>query len=163
MTIEHHPNWKVLLPLKGWKRKKHGRPITNKSHRSAWIRRYYRLAVLSGLCGGCRKKITQPNRRWCRSCSRKHTWQERKRRTGMTRPFFLSLWKKHKGRCELCRVRLTQLGAHVDHDHKTGKIRGLLCNNCNRGLGHFQDNPLVLRLAASYVERHRTNRTVSSE
>lgn len=40
----------------------------------------------------------------------------------------------------------------IDHDHKTSKIRGLLCNNCNRGLGLFQDNLDVLKNAVLYLE-----------
>lgn len=40
----------------------------------------------------------------------------------------------------------------VDHNHKTNKIRGLLCINCNQGLGKFQDSPDLLRKAADYCE-----------
>lgn len=39
----------------------------------------------------------------------------------------------------------------VDHDHKKKKIRGMLCNHCNRGLGHFRDDPELLIFAAQYL------------
>jgi len=44
-------------------------------------------------------------------------------------------------------------GFNVDHDHKTKKVRGLLCFGCNTGIGCLRDNPSRLRSAADYLER----------
>lgn len=65
------------------------------------------------------------------------------------------LLEQQKGRCKICGtdapgVRLTRF--HIDHSHSTGNIRGLLCEHCNRGLGHFKDIPALLRKAADYIE-----------
>jgi len=67
------------------------------------------------------------------------------------------------GKCALCqkatghfyRNKPGRLG--VDHCHETKKIRGLLCNNCNRGLGHFKDNPASLERAITYLRKHEKN------
>lgn len=50
----------------------------------------------------------------------------------------------------------------VDHCHRTGAIRGLLCGNCNRGIGKFEDNPELLRKAADYLERFMSRAQVPS-
>jgi hypothetical protein len=58
------------------------------------------------------------------------------------------------GLCAICRrpPTNTKYGRlHVDHDHATGKVRGLLCHTCNAGLGQFQDNPDWLQAGAGYL------------
>ena len=61
-----------------------------------------------------------------------------------------------KNKCAICEEQL-QPGktTQVDHCHKTKKIRGILCFNCNILLGMAHDNPNILRLATSYLEKHR--------
>lgn len=41
--------------------------------------------------------------------------------------------------------------AHIDHDHETGQVRGVLCTNCNIGIGKFKDDVVLLRRAADYL------------
>lgn len=52
----------------------------------------------------------------------------------------------------MCKVRAPE---HVDHDHLTGKVRGVLCFGCNGGLGQFQDNVEWMTAAIEYIQRHR--------
>jgi hypothetical protein len=74
---------------------------------------------------------------------------------GLDRLKYEEMLAKQKGLCAIC-VGLPGVRAlGVDHDHATGLIRGLLCSNCNRGIGHFKDKPELLREAAEYLERAR--------
>lgn len=72
-----------------------------------------------------------------------------KRKYGITLNEYKQMVEKQAGRCTLC-DRLSN-SLHVDHCHKTNKIRGLLCGSCNRALGLFQDDPRVLEKAKEYV------------
>ena len=66
------------------------------------------------------------------------------------------------GRCAICGNPPNPDGVraasrlHADHDHVTGRHRDLLCNSCNNGIGRFRDDPALLRAAAEYIERHRS-------
>lgn len=57
-----------------------------------------------------------------------------------------------QGKCAICGGKSGRGDLDVDHCHSTNKVRGLLCNNCNRGLGHFQDSPEFLASAIEYLE-----------
>lgn len=63
------------------------------------------------------------------------------------------IFKEQNGKCAICRTPESDLNhiLAVDHCHKTGKVRGLLCNSCNKGLGMFKDNTLILEDAIYYL------------
>lgn len=46
-------------------------------------------------------------------------------------------------------------GWHVDHDHTTKKVRGILCHHCNISLGHLREDPKLIRALADYIESHQ--------
>lgn len=74
-----------------------------------------------------------------------------KRRYGITAADADAMLAAQGGLCAICR---TAAAAHVDHDHLTGKVRGLLCFNCNGGLGQFRDRVDVLEAAVGYLNNH---------
>ncbi len=54
-------------------------------------------------------------------------------------------------KCPICKKSLMETLRSVDHNHKSGKVRGILCRLCNVGLGSFMDNPQLLENAAKYL------------
>lgn len=64
---------------------------------------------------------------------------------------------KYNNKCALCKVDQSQLKVklNIDHNHKTGQIRGLLCNNCNRGIGHLQENLETIQNALNYLKEFK--------
>lgn len=71
-----------------------------------------------------------------------------KAKYGITPEHYDSLLAKQRGRCAICSAEATLV---VDHDHSNGAIRGLLCHDCNLGLGRFKDDPAVLSHALRYL------------
>ena len=82
---------------------------------------------------------------------RERGWRQRS--IDITYAQYLEMFEAQQRKCLLCRRAYDKL--HVDHDHATGTVRGLLCNGCNRGIGFFQDNPELLDRAAQYVRTHK--------
>lgn len=72
------------------------------------------------------------------------------------------------GKCDICKKRETakrvgkDIALSVDHCHETGDVRGLLCNACNKGLGHFNDDPIALTNAISYLSKHKEKKTATN-
>lgn len=76
-----------------------------------------------------------------------------KYRYSITEEQYWIIYHKQGGVCAICHCHQRYKSLAVDHDHKTGMVRGLLCEQCNRGLGRFFDSPLRLRNAAAYIEK----------
>lgn len=72
-----------------------------------------------------------------------------KRRYGLTEEQVVARAEQQGSLCLIC---LRRRALHVDHDHSTGEVRGLICFPCNGGLGQFEDRPDVMRLAVDYLE-----------
>ena len=68
---------------------------------------------------------------------------------GLTEADYEDMVEEQDGVCLICSCTEDRLV--VDHDHETGKVRGLLCRACNRGIGLLQDNPMILQKAADYL------------
>jgi hypothetical protein len=76
-----------------------------------------------------------------------------KRKYGITLEQYDEMLQAQGGGCGICGVAPpSRSSLHVDHDHRTGRIRGLLCFRHNNALGDFDDDPALLRAALRYVE-----------
>lgn len=82
--------------------------------------------------------------------ARTRNWY-RLRKYGLTSEQFAVLAADSNGHCQLCGDPFPRT-PHIDHNHATGRVRGLLCSGCNTGLGLFKDNVQRLKLAIQWVE-----------
>ena len=124
---------------------------------------------------GLEKQHTEfpPRRRKCRECVAEYlkAWKAENhekvreykilKNFGVTYHKYEEMHKQQKGLCAICQkpelalMFGKEMKLAVDHDHNTGTVRGLLCCNCNRGIGLLKDNPEWLRRAAEYIEKDR--------
>jgi hypothetical protein len=75
-----------------------------------------------------------------------------KKAYGMTVEEYEALLARQEEKCAICRKPCHTGGnLSVDHDHDTGRVRGLLCRNCNRGIGLLQESPEILQAAIQYL------------
>lgn len=109
-------------------------------------------------CPDCKKDRRSP------AAEQRRKDRERRRtlaRYGLTPAEYDGLVKRQRNRCAICRT--TKVGGpptrsgywHIDHDHVTGQVRGLLCGKCNTAIGLLQDDPDILAAATRYVAKHR--------
>lgn len=97
-------------------------------------------------CGRCvyKNKKAKSDANHARNIAKKY---------GITGEQYLALYAFQGGKCAICkRATGTTRRLSVDHDHKTGKIRGLLCRPCNNMLGHGRDDPYFFYGAGVYLQ-----------
>jgi Recombination endonuclease VII len=116
-------------------------------------------------CKKCRSEFLTQQYRTSEEFRLKHRQDNVRRNYGVTREQYNSLFESQGGKCAVCGKPPdgSKKGnyLHVDHDHETGEVRGLLCSRCNRGMGHFKDDVAVMLAAAEYLTRHQIVHTVS--
>ena len=75
-----------------------------------------------------------------------------KKQFGLSFEEYDRMYTDQRGVCKICGCQSGAKRLAVDHCHATGKVRGLLCGNCNTSLGKMKDDPELLRRAALYLE-----------
>lgn len=87
---------------------------------------------------------------WCKDCISEYNHKYQIGKLGITRKQYKELFDNQNGRCSVCR-KTSKRRLVVDHDHKTGKIRGLLCTKCNMSLGLLDDSIDNLKNMIGYL------------
>jgi hypothetical protein len=131
---------------------------------------------MDGLASLCKECHNENGRKW-REANREHRKEHKKvyllnpkakrlykktirkcnlkRLYGITLEEYKVLLKKQNNKCAICPTKYTKKKILcVDHNHKTEKVRGLLCHDCNNGIGRFKDNLRIARKAVLYLEKH---------
>lgn len=132
----------------------HSRRISE-SLRARWAESPYEFAPRA--CRGCEGEFA-PNSASHWYCDKQcQDARSRLRGHGLTNRQYLDMLAAQGGVCDLCKTAgrgpVLRYGLVVDHCHDTGKVRGLLCVDCNTALGRFGDDAARLRAAADYIDR----------
>lgn len=111
----------------------------------------------SGMRSQCRHCEARTRASYYRNNPKKRRIRDLKFRFGITIEEYDALKRLQRNRCAICRRKSTRTLC-VDHCHKTGIVRELLCDKCNTGLGQFDDRPSFLARAKAYLEKHKSRR-----
>lgn len=106
--------------------------------------RYYARNGKSGRCKECAAAMPHELRRD----------KSLKRLYNLSSIEYEAMLEEQDGQCAICHLTLEELNLthlHVDHDHATGRVRGLLCGFCNRGIGSLKDSLVLLENARVYL------------
>ena len=128
---------------------------------------YFNKTMRDGLrstCKECDYKYTQEWREANPQRGREHQRKGRlKRRYGLTLTAYAALKEAQGNCCAACGISFQSMinkHIHVDHDHASGKIRGILCRGCNVALGAMTDDPVKITSLLKYIERQHERTTL---
>ena len=100
------------------------------------------------------KKLAQGKIRYEKTKELKK-WQTIERKYKITKEDFNNMLESQGGKCAICGdENINQWTLNIDHCHKTGKIRGILCNLCNTALGSFKEDISLIKNAINYLNKH---------
>jgi len=97
---------------------------------------------------------TRKQGRCIQCCKTDARWAQLQNKYGILKQDYIALHEAQNGRCAICgsdKPAKGQVFLHVDHNHDTGEVRGLLCAKCNIGIGHLNEDPDLLIAAALYL------------
>lgn len=101
-------------------------------------------------------KATARSKEWAKNNPDKRFNAYLKRNYSITLEDYYKMEEDQEGKCKICGTADTSKGKgkrlFVDHCHITGNVRGLLCHNCNAGIGHFFDNIISMEKAIQYIK-----------
>lgn len=101
------------------------------------------------------RKDSNEYRSECKTCTKE---RQRLKTTGWSPEDYERQWCLQEGKCAICGCTLNSsryTKASADHDHKTGKLRGILCSNCNTAIGLMKESPYRLECAIRYLEEYK--------
>lgn len=112
------------------------------------------------ICPKCRSAERHPSHGWCRACRNQSTRKHQtKWRYGISHSERDAMIQKQRNRCASCEETIGKeipRTVNIDHCHKSGTVRGILCSACNTSLGLMKDDPIRIRKLAMYAERHQS-------
>lgn len=105
-------------------------------------------------CNECHSEFSETyhNELYCASCKKERRHNGNIKKYGINSKQYKALFLEQGGVCCICRSENKKRLA-VDHCHKTGVVRGLLCSKCNTGLGCFEECRILLSQAVKYLAK----------
>lgn len=157
-------------PLKSCAVEGCGKPVKSRGWCGMHVRRWYKWGTTDErtperrthrTCKRCKQSLPllafHNTSGFCQECYPHHRQErnaQRLSRASAVQETVAEMRERQRGLCAICGTPEPETPKgrlHVDHDHETGRVRGLLCSRCNTGIGQFKDDPVRLQAAITYL------------